>query len=125
MDDQLMNLALMSTQDDMIEAARYYETNPDTMDKAVMLYHKVSCIKNNDNKIAAFTALLVSFQMQTSLLTLTPSPPFFISRLSPWKGRVQKMEPWTRTGGLPHHDSLSTYGMPLRCCSLGRDFVPI
>ncbi len=37
-----MNLALMSTQDDMIEAARYYEANPDSQDKAVMLYHKVS-----------------------------------------------------------------------------------
>ncbi len=36
-----MNLALMSTQDDMIEAARYYEANPDSQDKAVMLYHKV------------------------------------------------------------------------------------
>lgn len=36
-----MNLALMSSKTDMIEAARYYETNPETQDKAVMLYHKV------------------------------------------------------------------------------------
>ncbi|PIK61717.1 putative intraflagellar transport protein [Apostichopus japonicus] len=40
MADQLMNLALMSSKTDMIEAARYYETNPETRDKAVMLYHK-------------------------------------------------------------------------------------
>lgn len=40
MGDQLMNLALMSTKDDMIEAARYYEANPESQDKAVMLYHK-------------------------------------------------------------------------------------
>ncbi len=36
-----MNLALMSSSEDMIEAARYYESNPNTMDKAVMLFHKV------------------------------------------------------------------------------------
>ena len=41
MEDQLMNLALMSSKDDMIEAARYYEQNPASHDKAVMLYHKV------------------------------------------------------------------------------------
>ncbi|XP_072167641.1 intraflagellar transport protein 140 homolog [Diadema setosum] len=40
MEDQLMNLALMSTKEDMIEAARYYEGNPNTHDKAVMLFHK-------------------------------------------------------------------------------------
>ncbi|XP_022095457.1 intraflagellar transport protein 140 homolog isoform X2 [Acanthaster planci] len=40
LEDQLMNLALMSSSEDMIEAARYYETNPSTMDKAVMLFHK-------------------------------------------------------------------------------------
>ncbi|XP_033108707.1 intraflagellar transport protein 140 homolog [Anneissia japonica] len=40
MEDQLMNLALMSNSTDMIDAAQYYESNPQTMDKAVMLYHK-------------------------------------------------------------------------------------
>eukprot|EP00057_Strongylocentrotus_purpuratus_P021032 XP_011675506.1 PREDICTED: intraflagellar transport protein 140 homolog [Strongylocentrotus purpuratus] len=40
MEDQLMNLALMSSKEDMIEAARYYEQNPNTHDKAVMLFHK-------------------------------------------------------------------------------------
>nr|CAB3255295.1 intraflagellar transport protein 140 homolog [Phallusia mammillata] len=39
-EDQLMNLALLSTPTDMVEAAAYYEDRPDTMDKAVMLYHK-------------------------------------------------------------------------------------
>ena len=27
---------------DMMEAARYYEQRPETMDRAVMLYHKVT-----------------------------------------------------------------------------------
>uniref|UniRef100_H2YTL4 Uncharacterized protein n=1 Tax=Ciona savignyi TaxID=51511 RepID=H2YTL4_CIOSA len=36
-EDQLMNLALLSTPNDMIEAARHYEDRPDTLDKAVML----------------------------------------------------------------------------------------
>ncbi|XP_071962146.1 intraflagellar transport protein 140 homolog [Antedon mediterranea] len=40
MEDQLMNLALMSNSADMIDAAQYYESSPQTMDKAVMLYHK-------------------------------------------------------------------------------------
>lgn len=37
-----MNLALLSTPEDMIEAARYYEQKGQQMDRAVMLYHKVS-----------------------------------------------------------------------------------
>ncbi|XP_066239057.1 intraflagellar transport protein 140 homolog isoform X1 [Saccopteryx leptura] len=40
MDDQLMNLALLSSPEDMIEAARYYEEKGEQMDRAVMLYHK-------------------------------------------------------------------------------------
>ncbi|CAH1793664.1 unnamed protein product [Owenia fusiformis] len=39
-EDQLMNLALVSSPVHMIEAARYYENKHDGMDKAVMLYHK-------------------------------------------------------------------------------------
>ena len=42
LDDQLMNLALLSSPEDMIEAARYYEEKGEQMDRAVMLYHKVS-----------------------------------------------------------------------------------
>ncbi|NXS30109.1 IF140 protein, partial [Pomatostomus ruficeps] len=40
LDDQLMNLALLSSPEDMIEAACYYEEKEDQMDRAVMLYHK-------------------------------------------------------------------------------------
>ncbi|XP_076998370.1 intraflagellar transport protein 140 homolog [Tamandua tetradactyla] len=38
--DQLINLALLSSPEDMIEAARYYEEKGEQMDRAVMLYHK-------------------------------------------------------------------------------------
>ncbi|XP_062955109.1 intraflagellar transport protein 140 homolog isoform X2 [Cynocephalus volans] len=40
LDDQLMNLALLSSPEDMTEAARYYEEKGEQMDRAVMLYHK-------------------------------------------------------------------------------------
>eukprot|EP00795_Rhopilema_esculentum_P000551 gene551-10237_t len=40
MDNELMNLALLSSPNEMLEAARYYENNPSMQDKAVMLYHK-------------------------------------------------------------------------------------
>ncbi|XP_054848420.1 intraflagellar transport protein 140 homolog [Eublepharis macularius] len=40
LDDQLMNVALLSSPEDMIEAAHYYEQNVEKMDRAVMLYHK-------------------------------------------------------------------------------------
>ncbi|KAI1896231.1 hypothetical protein AGOR_G00092680 [Albula goreensis] len=40
MDDQLMNLALLSNPEDMMEAACYYEEKGVHMDRAVMLYHK-------------------------------------------------------------------------------------
>ncbi|XP_039255691.2 intraflagellar transport protein 140 homolog [Styela clava] len=39
-EDQLMNLALLSSPTDMVEAATYYETRPDLVEKAVLLYHK-------------------------------------------------------------------------------------
>lgn len=42
LDDQLMNLALLSSPEDMIEAASYYEERGDQMDRAVTLYHKVN-----------------------------------------------------------------------------------
>ena len=41
-EDQLVNLALMGRPEDMMEAARYYEQRHETMDRAVMLYHKVT-----------------------------------------------------------------------------------
>ena len=39
-EDQLLNSALMGRPEDMMEAARYYETRQGFQDKAVMLYHK-------------------------------------------------------------------------------------
>lgn len=39
-EEQMMNLALMGRTEDMVEAARYYETKQGQQDKAVMLYHK-------------------------------------------------------------------------------------
>lgn len=44
LDDQLMNLALLSNPEDMMEAACYYEEKGSHMDRAVMLYHKVSIL---------------------------------------------------------------------------------
>ena len=41
MEDQMMNLALLGTAENMIEAARYYEYKPKRQDKAVLLYQKV------------------------------------------------------------------------------------
>ncbi|XP_037670915.1 intraflagellar transport protein 140 homolog isoform X2 [Choloepus didactylus] len=40
LDDQLVNLALLSSPEDMIEGARYYEEKGGQMDRAVLLYHK-------------------------------------------------------------------------------------
>uniref|UniRef100_A0A7N6FI41 Intraflagellar transport 140 homolog (Chlamydomonas) n=1 Tax=Anabas testudineus TaxID=64144 RepID=A0A7N6FI41_ANATE len=40
LDDQLMNLALLSNPEDMMEAASYYEEKGMHMDQAVALYHK-------------------------------------------------------------------------------------
>uniref|UniRef100_A0A8C5AP22 Intraflagellar transport 140 homolog (Chlamydomonas) n=1 Tax=Gadus morhua TaxID=8049 RepID=A0A8C5AP22_GADMO len=40
LDDQLMNLALLSNPEDMMEAACYYEERGSHMDRAVVLYHK-------------------------------------------------------------------------------------
>uniref|UniRef100_A0A667XJ74 Intraflagellar transport 140 n=1 Tax=Myripristis murdjan TaxID=586833 RepID=A0A667XJ74_9TELE len=40
LDDQLMNLALLSNPEDMMEAACYYEEKGTHMDRAVVLYHK-------------------------------------------------------------------------------------
>lgn len=41
LDDQLMNLALLSNPEDMMEAASYYEEKGMHMGRAVALYHKV------------------------------------------------------------------------------------
>ena len=40
MDEYLANLAFQGGAQDMLDAARYYETVPGQEDKAVILYHK-------------------------------------------------------------------------------------
>ncbi|XP_051969833.1 intraflagellar transport protein 140 homolog [Xyrauchen texanus] len=40
LDEQLMNLALLSNPEDMMDTAMYYEEKATHMDRAVMLYHK-------------------------------------------------------------------------------------
>ncbi|XP_031699183.1 intraflagellar transport protein 140 homolog [Anarrhichthys ocellatus] len=44
LDDQLMNLALLSNAEDMMEAACYYEEKGTHMDRAVALYHKAGYV---------------------------------------------------------------------------------
>ncbi|XP_035001907.2 intraflagellar transport protein 140 homolog isoform X2 [Hippoglossus stenolepis] len=44
LDDQLMNLALLSNPEDMMEAACYYEEKGTHMDRAVTLYHKAGYV---------------------------------------------------------------------------------
>ena len=65
----------------------------------------------------------------TSYKALNPNSlaPFFVSSLSPRKGRGQKMgvPPGFRTGDPPHHNALFTHGTPPGCRCPGSDFVPI
>ncbi|XP_061563720.1 intraflagellar transport protein 140 homolog [Cololabis saira] len=44
LDDQLMNLALLSNPEDMMEAACYYEEKATHVDRAVALYHKAGYV---------------------------------------------------------------------------------
>uniref|UniRef100_A0AAV2LG90 Intraflagellar transport protein 140 n=1 Tax=Knipowitschia caucasica TaxID=637954 RepID=A0AAV2LG90_KNICA len=44
LDDQLMNLALLSNPEDMMEAASYYEEKGSHTDRAVALYHKAGYV---------------------------------------------------------------------------------
>ncbi|VDN23521.1 unnamed protein product [Gongylonema pulchrum] len=44
MKDKIANLALMAGGNELVEAARYYESVPGQADKAVMLYHKASSL---------------------------------------------------------------------------------
>ncbi|KAF6734703.1 Intraflagellar transport-like protein 140 [Oryzias melastigma] len=49
LDDQLMNLALLSNPEDMMEAARYYEEKGSHMDRAVVLYHKLAALTSSSH----------------------------------------------------------------------------
>lgn len=42
MDEYLANIAMQGTPDDMLEAARYFQTLPMQEDRAILLYHKVT-----------------------------------------------------------------------------------
>ena len=65
----------------------------------------------------------------TAIKMINPNSlaPFFVSSLSPRKGRGQKMgvPPGFRTGDPPHHNALFTHGTPPGCRCPGSDFVPI
>ena len=39
-EDQLLNVALLSTSGDMLEAAQYFQAREETIDKSVLLYHR-------------------------------------------------------------------------------------
>ena len=62
-----------------------------------------------------------------SIINPNSLAPFFVSSLSPRKGRGQKMgvPPGFRTGDPPHHNALFTHGTPPGCRCPGSDFVPI
>lgn len=64
LDDQLMNLALLSSPEDMIEAACYYEEKGEQMDRAVMLYHKVndSLVRIPDIKLTLRDLIMYNYQ---------------------------------------------------------------
>jgi hypothetical protein len=78
-EDQLVNLALMGRPEDMMEAARHYEQRHETMDKAVMLYHKVGNQKETATTIKkknTFTVYLHFTKVHSSSLSSLLLLPF-------------------------------------------------
>lgn len=79
LDDQLMNLALLSNPEDMMEAACYYEEKGTHMDRAVALFHKVAHRQWPFSKQQAASSSIRSkpFQKGATLhhVSLFPSPP--------------------------------------------------
>ncbi|XP_021787325.2 intraflagellar transport protein 140 homolog isoform X2 [Papio anubis] len=73
LDDQLMNLALLSSPEDMIEAARYYEEKGMQMDRAVMLYHKAGHF-SKALELAFTTQQFVALQLIAEDLDETSDP---------------------------------------------------
>ncbi|XP_070423153.1 intraflagellar transport protein 140 homolog [Equus przewalskii] len=80
LDDQLMNLALLSSPEDMIEAARYYEEKGEQMDRAVMLYHKAGHF-SKALELAFATQQFVALQLIAEDLD-EKSDPALLSRCS-------------------------------------------
>ncbi|XP_003928427.1 intraflagellar transport protein 140 homolog isoform X2 [Saimiri boliviensis] len=72
LDDQLMNLALLSSPEDMIEVARYYE-KATQMDRAVMLYHKAGHF-SKALELAFATQQFVALQLIAEDLDETSDP---------------------------------------------------
>ncbi|XP_030781379.1 intraflagellar transport protein 140 homolog isoform X3 [Rhinopithecus roxellana] len=73
LDDQLINLALLSSPEDMIEAARYYEEKGMQMDRAVMLYHKAGHF-SKALELAFATQQFVALQLIAEDLDETSDP---------------------------------------------------
>lgn len=73
MDDQLMNLALLSNPEDMMEAACYYEERGTHMDRAVALYHKVcqraGCASPQGGTVQLHLSLLCAFVLQAGYVS--------------------------------------------------------
>jgi hypothetical protein len=48
----MANIAVQGTPDDMLEAARYFQTLPMQEDRAILLYHKVKFFKKKLNYVS-------------------------------------------------------------------------
>ncbi|XP_041671340.1 intraflagellar transport protein 140 homolog [Cheilinus undulatus] len=73
LDDQLMNLALLSNPEDMMEAACYYEEKGTHMDRAVALYHKAGYF-SKALELAFTTQQFSALQMIAEDLNETSDP---------------------------------------------------
>ncbi|CAK6964174.1 intraflagellar transport protein 140 homolog isoform X1 [Scomber scombrus] len=73
LDDQLMNLALLSNPEDMMEAACYYEEKASHMDRAVSLYHKAGYV-SKALELAFGTEQFSALQMIAEDLNETSDP---------------------------------------------------
>ncbi|XP_012989276.2 intraflagellar transport protein 140 homolog isoform X2 [Esox lucius] len=80
LDDQLLNLALLSNPEDMMEAACYYEEKGSHMDRAVMLYHKAGHF-SKALELAFATEQFTALQLIAEDLDET-SDPALLSRCS-------------------------------------------
>lgn len=84
LDNELMNLALLSSPRDMLDVARYYENHPEMQDKAVMLYHKGGDITKaldlcfSTQQFAALQVIAEELDDNTDPLMLDKCSTFFI-----------------------------------------------
>ncbi|XP_061911877.1 intraflagellar transport protein 140 homolog [Entelurus aequoreus] len=73
LDDQLMNLALLSNPEDMMEAACYYEEKGIHLDRAVSLYHKAGYV-SKALEVAFATQQFAALQMVAEDLNENSDP---------------------------------------------------